>query len=221
MKLNVPGPARVLVAAQPFDCALRPRQPLADEQVSSAWSWKVCGITTVLQNQVVGCGTSTLSEDLLGVGYEDVTSVDIDPAQIQLMNKKTAESHPALKWIVADMTCCSKELPKSECFELIFDKGTLDALLCTDEASHMTCEVIRLLAPGGVYAVISFRPKDFIEKLLRVPGLPLYVSATRIPLTSEQREAHLFEVLAHETQNDCTHEALRIRAPVGVTQGAM
>jgi hypothetical protein len=73
--------------------------------------------------QVVGCGTSTLSEDLLGAGYEAITSADIDAAQVAHMKDKTAESHPGLAWVVADMTQCEEELPDAEAFELIFDKA--------------------------------------------------------------------------------------------------
>lgn len=70
--------------------------------------------------------------------------------------------------------------PPGSCFDLIFDKSTLDCLLCAepDAVTGLLCEVYRgLRAPksnavrGGVYVVISFHPYDFVHRLLRdLPG---------------------------------------------------
>ena len=70
--------------------------------------------------------------------------------------------------------------PPGSCFDLVFDKSTLDCLLCAepDAVTGLLCEVYRgLRAPrsgairGGVYVVISFHPYDFVHKLLiDLPG---------------------------------------------------
>lgn len=69
--------------------------------------------------------------------------------------------------------------PPGSCFDLIFDKSTLDCLLCAepDAVTGLLCEVYRgLRAPkrdairGGVYVVISFHPYDFVRRLLDLPG---------------------------------------------------
>ena len=60
----------------------------------------------------------------------------------------------------------ARRLPlRSGVFDIVLDKGTLDALL-TDEvhgmrnATAMVREVRRTLSPGGVYLVVSHSPSD-------------------------------------------------------------
>jgi hypothetical protein len=46
-----------------------------------------------------------------------------------------------------------------ECFNIVIDKGTLDTVVCGDEAFHkaviMLREVARVLKPGGVFFMVS------------------------------------------------------------------
>jgi len=90
------------------------------------------------------------------------------------------------------MTDASGVFPDGGLFDVAIDKGTLDALLCTDQGSELVCEMFRLLSPGGTYLIISFRPKDFILKLLDLPGSPFQVTVERIPLQDSKIIAHAY-----------------------------
>lgn len=124
--------------------------------------------------QVVGCGTSTLSEDLLGAGYEKVTSADIDAAQVAHMQDKTQESHPGLAWVVADMTKCEEELPDAEAFELIFDKARPPPHLFPETGCLAEC-VAPALVVGRWYCTRTGTPlhaqrRLHTHRVLTVPG---------------------------------------------------
>jgi hypothetical protein len=85
---------------------------------------------------IVGCGTSTLSENLYASGFHNIVNVDIDAKQIELMRSVHADK-PGMSWIVADLCDARSALPTDGSFDAAIDKGTLDALLCTDQASEV------------------------------------------------------------------------------------
>ena len=58
------------------------------------------------------------------------------------MQKRHQDARPEMQWLVADMTDTSAVFPAGECFEVAIDKGTLDAMLCTDDGSSLYCEVL-------------------------------------------------------------------------------
>jgi hypothetical protein len=101
---------------------------------------------------IVGCGTSTLSENLYASGFHNIVNVDIDAKQIELMRCIHADK-PGMSWLVADLCDARSALPTDGAFDVAIDKGTLDALLCTDQASE---------APPP-------------------PNLPRYLSSTPLP----------------------------------------
>jgi len=97
------------------------------------------GLLRILQ---VGCGTSELSEKIYDSGFANITNVDIDAPTIEEMQKRHQDARPEMQWLVADMTDTSAVFPAGECFEVAIDKGTLDAMLCTDDGSSLYCEVL-------------------------------------------------------------------------------
>jgi hypothetical protein len=57
--------------------------------------------------------------------------------------KSNSDGDAALSWVVCDMTNAKGVYPADGVFDCIIDKATLDALMCTDEASHV------ISSPGG------------------------------------------------------------------------
>ena len=84
---------------------------------------------------VLGCGNSTLSADLLS-DYTNsiITSHDYSSVVINSMSKKY-EKEKRLKWEVCD---CRK-IPASQEFDLIIEKGVVDALVAGSRSpwSHL------------------------------------------------------------------------------------
>ncbi|KAJ1618796.1 S-adenosyl-L-methionine-dependent methyltransferase [Pavlovales sp. CCMP2436] len=104
----------------------------------------------------VGCGDSTLSEDLWDAGYAQVTGVDIEERCIAAARARTADK-PGLQWHTLDLAASTGLPAELGSFALALDKGTLDALVCAgDEAAcRAVWNVRHALRPGGVLVVVT------------------------------------------------------------------
>ncbi|KAJ0255604.1 S-adenosyl-L-methionine-dependent methyltransferases superfamily protein [Hirschfeldia incana] len=106
---------------------------------------------------MVGCGNSLMSEDMVKDGYEDIMNVDISSVAIEMMQTKYA-SVPQLKFMQMDVRDMSYF--EDDSFDTVIDKGTLDSLMCGNDASlsasRMLGEVSRLIKPGGTYFLITY-----------------------------------------------------------------
>ncbi|XP_008232230.2 PREDICTED: methyltransferase-like protein 13 [Prunus mume] len=86
-----------------------------------------------------------MSEDMVADGYEDIMNVDISSVAIDMMKRKY-EHIPQLKYMQMDVRDMS--VFPDESFEGVIDKGTLDSLMCGNDApisaAQMLGEVSRL-----------------------------------------------------------------------------
>ncbi|KAF8065563.1 Xab2 [Scenedesmus sp. PABB004] len=102
----------------------------------------------------VGCGNSGLSEGMVQDGY---TVVNVDISDVVIAQMRRMHALPGQSWEVAD--CRSMPQYGDASFGAVLDKGTLDAVLCSSHGAADTAaylgEVHRLLAPGGVFLLIS------------------------------------------------------------------
>nr|XP_003925419.1 eEF1A lysine and N-terminal methyltransferase isoform X3 [Saimiri boliviensis boliviensis] len=94
---------------------------------------------------VIGCGNSELSEQLYDVGYQDIVNIDISEVVIKQMKECNATRRPQMRFLKMDMT--QMEFPDAS-FQVVLDKGTLDAVL-TDEEEKTLQQVDRMLAEVG------------------------------------------------------------------------
>lgn len=105
---------------------------------------------------VIGCGNSTMSSEMLSDGFEEIYNIDISPTVISQM-KEVYKKFPQLIWDVMDCTDLKYE---DNTFQSIFDKGTIDALLCNENSkmqiSKLLKEVYRVLKPSGKFFAITF-----------------------------------------------------------------
>ncbi|WCJ18588.1 S-adenosyl-L-methionine-dependent methyltransferases superfamily protein [Euphorbia peplus] len=106
---------------------------------------------------MLGSGNSLMSEDMVKDGYEEIVNIDISSVAIDMMRKKY-EYIPQLKYMQMDVRDMS--FFPDESFDGIIDKGTLDSLMCGNDApnsaSQTLGEVSRLLKPGGIYMLITY-----------------------------------------------------------------
>ncbi|XP_040840189.1 eEF1A lysine and N-terminal methyltransferase isoform X2 [Ochotona curzoniae] len=116
---------------------------------------------------VIGCGNSELSEQLYDVGYQDIVSIDISESAIKQMRERNATRRPQMSFLRMDMT--QMDFPSAS-FQVVLDKGTLDAVL-TDEGEktlqqvdRMLAEVGRVLQVGGRYLCISLAQAHILKK---------------------------------------------------------
>jgi len=99
---------------------------------------------------VVGCGTSTLSASMLQSGYQSIVSIDNDEECIRHLSDQYHADH-RLSWIVYDVVEPFRYEHNPELtdgsFDIVIDKGTLDAVLVEGSCATMLLEVYRLLKP--------------------------------------------------------------------------
>jgi len=104
---------------------------------------------------VVGCGNSELSENLYDDGFTNLVSVDYSDVVIKKMQDATKSK--SMKFEVMDV----RDLKfKNEEFDVVIDKGTLDAILCgTDSAkmgNAMLAECSRVTKTGGYFFLFTY-----------------------------------------------------------------
>ena len=107
----------------------------------------------------VGCGNSSVCSELVKENF-DVTGIDISSCVIKhnKENYVNEETKDKLKFICCD--CLSMKDFQDESFDYVFDKGTLDSLICSSESNKIVPnyikEISRVLKKGGIYFVVSY-----------------------------------------------------------------
>jgi len=160
---------------------------------------------------VVGCGTSTISHCIAQMGFMQVVSVDNDAACIEHMRARHAAdvassaSSSTMSWYTYDLIEHTGDeeflalIAAGVGFDLIVDKGTLDAILVEGAISPLLVNIHRLLknAPtkvgvdegkeregggsgggegeGGVYVLCSINSEKLLISLLHSELLGLDV----------------------------------------------
>jgi SAM-dependent methyltransferase len=121
----------------------------------------------------IGCGNSTIGMDLHECGYGSIVNTDIAPTVIEQMKQRY--NIEGLEWVVDDATAMQFE---NESFDVLLDKGTMDALYCSLELAEkkalvrkMTKEYMRVLRPGGWLYIISFGQPETRLALLQGDGI--------------------------------------------------
>lgn len=117
---------------------------------------------------ITGCGNSSLSADLYDVGYQNITNIDVSEVVIKQMN--SINSHRTnMKFLCMDALNTTFS---NEEFNVVLDKGTLDALMPDDtEETKQTIdkyfsEIKRVLKLGGRFVCISLLQSHILSKLL-------------------------------------------------------
>lgn len=132
---------------------------------------------------VTGCGNSTICEDLVNVGFNNVYGMDYSESVINNMINRIKDNNNLLKcchYFQAD--CLNMKSEKSGSYNTIFDKGTLDAITSNDSgdssenndkgilnaAAYMR-EVWRLLPVGGKFLIVTTMPNDIFDTIAIEP----------------------------------------------------
>lgn len=140
---------------------------------------------------VLGCGSSAMSEELTQT-FSRIVSIDISEEVINQMKERCAQNGQ-LEWLTMD---CTKMQFGSNTFDAIFDKGTLDTLMCSDSAAvlvdQMIKEVSRVLRPGGVFVLVSYGiPKTRKKFFDRTNGFSL-IDEIKIPKPGMETNHYLY-----------------------------
>ena len=108
---------------------------------------------------VLGCGKSTACELLHNHGYGHIVGIDIAKSAISAMRQQH-RGHQDLVFLAMDVCKGGCATLKDASFDLVYDKGTLDAIFCAERDSFERAaaalgETARLLKPGGTFVLVT------------------------------------------------------------------
>lgn len=118
----------------------------------------------------IGCGTSSITEDILrDYPFVDIVGIDYDAACISHLRQQ----HPQHEkhYQVYDMLAETDSPPDVlfDYYDFIIDKGTYDAILVEGSVVQMLRNVHRLLRCDGCYLLFSIHPVDFLRRFFATP----------------------------------------------------
>lgn len=123
---------------------------------------------------MLGCGNSTLSEEMYDAGYQNIVNVDYSEVIINKMKARNA-LRERMSWKEMDVRALEFE---NDSFDVAIDKGTMDAMLAVkgdvwnpppavvDDCNKEVGEVMRVLRRTGLFLYITFGQPHFRRRYL-------------------------------------------------------
>ena len=101
----------------------------------------------------VGGGASTLVDDLLGAGYENVTVLDISGAALAAARARLGALASSVRWLESDIL--SAALPERT-YDVWHDRAVFHFLVAPEDREAYVRTVLRAVKPGGLVIVATF-----------------------------------------------------------------
>lgn len=145
----------------------------------------------------LGAGDSPMSFDMLKEGFDEVVSTDISECVIDKM-KSMYGDEKRLKWVLSD--CKNMKEFKDDEFDLVIDKGTLDALYCGINAKQSVIisieEIKRVLKKNSFFIDISFGSEEQRREMIEccVEGLE-YIKTIKISNPKSNKKYNYIYIL--------------------------
>lgn len=104
----------------------------------------------------VGGGESTLVDDLLLRGYNNITVLDVSQSAIGLTKRRLGAAAEQVRWLVADITKIELE---PGAYDLWHDRAVFHFLTDREQRTAYVRQVARSVEPGGHIIVSTFGPE--------------------------------------------------------------
>lgn len=104
----------------------------------------------------IGGGESTLVDDLLARGYQDITVLDLSQAAIDANRVRLGRKAERIHWLAADIT--EIELKVSS-LDVWHDRAVFHFLTASNERAAYVRQVAQALRPGGHVIIGTFGPE--------------------------------------------------------------
>jgi|SRR5215469_15192407 len=104
----------------------------------------------------VGGGESTLVDDLLARGYENLSVLDVSFAAINFTEKRLGRMADYVQWIVSDVT--TADLP-ANAYHVWHDRAVFHFLTAPDQRAAYVRQVSKAVRSGGHVLVSTFGPE--------------------------------------------------------------
>ena len=101
----------------------------------------------------VGGGESTLVDDLISLGFENITVLDVSQTAIDVNKRRLGQAATGVCWLAADIT--RTEL-KPSAYDLWHDRAVFHFLTEAGDRSAYLQQVTRAVKPGGHVIVATF-----------------------------------------------------------------
>jgi 2-polyprenyl-3-methyl-5-hydroxy-6-metoxy-1,4-benzoquinol methylase len=104
----------------------------------------------------VGGGESTLVDDLLNAGYNNLTVLDISAMALDVTQRRLGALAARVKWLAADIL--EVELVAGA-YDVWHDRAVFHFLTNDDQRRQYVAQVLKALKPGGFAIVGTFGPE--------------------------------------------------------------
>jgi len=104
----------------------------------------------------VGGGESTLADDLVARGYENVTVLDISQAAIDVSRKRLGAASQRVFWLAADITRVELGIAA---YDVWHDRAVFHFLIAASDREAYVSQVLRAVRRGGHVIVSTFAPE--------------------------------------------------------------
>lgn len=99
-----------------------------------------------------GAGDSLLVDNLLALGFKNITVLDISPTAINKAKKRVGDKSAGVKWVVSDL----REFKTEDRYDLWHDRAVLHFLTREEDINAYVELVRRLVKPNGHLIVSTF-----------------------------------------------------------------
>jgi 2-polyprenyl-3-methyl-5-hydroxy-6-metoxy-1,4-benzoquinol methylase len=104
----------------------------------------------------IGGGESTLVDDLLACGYDNLTILDVSQTALDITKARLGEAGERIHWICADVT--QADLP-AHSFHVWHDRAVFHFLIEPEQRKAYVQLTARAVRPGGHVIVSTFGPE--------------------------------------------------------------
>jgi SAM-dependent methyltransferase len=104
----------------------------------------------------IGGGESTLVDDLLARGYQDITVLDVSQTAIDANKERLGRDAERVHWLAADVTNVAL---KSSRFDVWHDRAVFHFLTASSDRDAYVRQVAQALKPGGHVIIGTFGPE--------------------------------------------------------------
>jgi len=104
----------------------------------------------------VGAGESTLVDDLLARGYEDIAVLDVSQIAIDVTKKRLGLAAEQIHWLVADITDAQLE---HGAYDVWHDRAVFHFLTASEHRAAYVRQVGHAVKPGGHVIISTFGPE--------------------------------------------------------------
>jgi 2-polyprenyl-3-methyl-5-hydroxy-6-metoxy-1,4-benzoquinol methylase len=111
------------------------------------------GIASIID---VGGGESTLVDDLLEQGFQNITVLDVSQAAIDVNKARLGERASGVHWIVADITRVQLE---PQFYDVWHDRAVFHFLTSKEQRAAYVRQVAQSVRSGGYVIVSTFGPE--------------------------------------------------------------